>query len=83
MSAQKPTDSEIFEAIVAAAIEAGKVVHDIYRGGFDVQRKADASPVTDADNAAEAVILKRLREVAPHIPIIAEEEVEERLPVGA
>jgi len=75
MSVQKPKDSEIFEAIVAAAIEAGKVVHDIYRGGFDVQRKADASPVTDADNAAEAVILKRLREVAPHIPIIAEEEV--------
>jgi len=46
---------------VAAAIEAGKVVHDIYRGGFDVQHKADASPVTDADNAAEAIILKRLR----------------------
>ena len=75
MSKQKPADTEIFEAIVAAAIEAGKVVHDIYRGGFDVQSKADASPVTDADNAAEAVILKRLREVAPHIPVIAEEEV--------
>jgi 3'(2'), 5'-bisphosphate nucleotidase len=75
MSIQKPTDSEIFEAIVAAAVEAGKVVHDIYRGGFQVQSKADASPVTDADNAAEAVILKRLREIAPHIPIIAEEEV--------
>ena len=72
---KKPKDTEIFEAVVAAAIEAGKVVHDIYRGGFDVQRKADASPVTDADNAAEAVILKRLREVASHIPIIAEEEV--------
>jgi 3'(2'), 5'-bisphosphate nucleotidase len=72
---QKPKDNEIFEAIVAAAIEAGKVVHDIYRSGFDVQSKADASPVTDADNAAEAVILKALRAVAPHIPIIAEEEV--------
>ncbi len=75
MSKQKPADTEVFEAIVAAAIEAGKVVHDIYRGEFDVQRKADASPVTDADNAAEAVILKRLREIAPHIPVIAEEEV--------
>jgi 3'(2'), 5'-bisphosphate nucleotidase len=75
MSEQKPADNTILEAIVAAAIEAGKVVHDIYRGGFDVQRKADASPVTDADNAAEAVILERLRTIAPHIPIIAEEEV--------
>jgi 3'(2'), 5'-bisphosphate nucleotidase len=75
MSTQKPEDSAIFEAIVAAAIEAGKVVHDFYRGGFDVQRKADASPVTDADHAAEAIILKRLREIARQIPVIAEEEV--------
>jgi 3'(2'), 5'-bisphosphate nucleotidase len=75
MSKQKPADAEIFEATVVAAIEAGKVVHDIYRGGFDIQRKADASPVTDADHAAEAVILKRLSEIAPHIPVIAEEEV--------
>ena len=51
---------QLFEAIIAAAIEAGRVVHDIYRGGFDVQRKADASPVTDADHAAEAIILERL-----------------------
>jgi 3'(2'), 5'-bisphosphate nucleotidase len=75
MSNPKPADTEILEAIVVAAIAAGKVVHDIYRGGFDIQHKADASPVTDADNAAEAVILKRLHEIAPHIPVIAEEEV--------
>ncbi len=75
MSTQKPEDSAIFEAIVAAAIEAGKVVHDFYRGGFDVQHKADASPVTNADHAAEAIILRRLEEVAPRIPVVAEEEV--------
>jgi 3'(2'), 5'-bisphosphate nucleotidase len=75
MSTQKLEDSAIFEAIVAAAIEAGKVVHDFYRGGFDVQHKADASPVTNADHAAEAIILRRLKEVAPQIPVIAEEEV--------
>jgi 3'(2'), 5'-bisphosphate nucleotidase len=75
MSIQKLEDSAIFEAIVAAAIEAGKVVHGLYRSGFDVQRKADASPVTDADHAAEAIILRRLKEVAPQIPVIAEEEV--------
>jgi 3'(2'), 5'-bisphosphate nucleotidase len=75
MSTQKLEDSVIFEGIVAAAIEAGKVVHDFYRGEFDIRRKADASPVTDADNAAEAVILRRLKEIAPQIPVIAEEEV--------
>lgn len=72
----KSQDSEfLFEAIIAAAVEAGKVVHDIYRGQIDVSHKGDASPVTNADHAAEAIILKRLGEVAPHIPIIAEEEV--------
>jgi 3'(2'), 5'-bisphosphate nucleotidase len=75
MSKQKLEDSAIFEAIVAAAIEAGKVVHDFYRGEFDVQHKADASPVTNADQAAEAIILRRLKELAPQIPVIAEEEV--------
>jgi 3'(2'), 5'-bisphosphate nucleotidase len=68
-------DSDLFEAIIAAAIEAGKVVHNIYRSGFDVNRKADASPVTNADHAAEAIILERLSHAAAHIPIIAEEEV--------
>jgi 3'(2'), 5'-bisphosphate nucleotidase len=74
MSQSQTPDNDIFEAIIAAAIEAGKVVHDIYRGQIDVQHKADTSPVTNADHAAEAIILKRLGEVAPHIPIIAEEE---------
>jgi 3'(2'), 5'-bisphosphate nucleotidase len=75
MSKSQPTDNDLFEAIIAAAVEAGKVVHDIYRGEIDVSHKVDASPVTNADHAAEAIILKRLGEVAPHIPIIAEEEV--------
>src|ERR1700730_13856066 len=75
MSKRQPTDQDLFEAIIAAAVEAGKVVHDIYRGQIDVSHKVDASPVTNADHAAEAIILKRLGEVAPHIPIIAEEEV--------
>jgi len=74
MPPSQPTDNDIFEAIIAAAVEAGKVVHDIYRGQIDVSHKGDASPVTNADHAAEAIILKRLGEVAPHIPIIAEEE---------
>lgn len=75
MPQNQPSDSLLFEAIIAASIEAGKVVHNIYRSGFDVQRKADHSPVTDADHAAEAVILRRLKEIAPGIPVIAEEEV--------
>jgi 3'(2'), 5'-bisphosphate nucleotidase len=75
MSERQSADTGLFEAMIAAAIEAGRVVHDIYRGDFDVQRKADESPVTSADHAAEAIILERLSEAAPNVPIIAEEEV--------
>jgi 3'(2'), 5'-bisphosphate nucleotidase len=37
--------------------------------------KADSSPVTDADHAAEAIILAGLRRLTPGVPIVAEEEV--------
>jgi 3'(2'), 5'-bisphosphate nucleotidase len=72
---QTDSDTELFETMIAAAIEAGKVAHDIYRSDFDVQRKADLSPVTNADHAAEAIILQRLARAARDVPIIAEEEV--------
>lgn len=68
-------DNRLFEAMIAAAIEAGRVAHDFYRGGFNVSHKADSSPVTEADQAAEALILARLQHVAPDIPIVAEEQV--------
>jgi 3'(2'), 5'-bisphosphate nucleotidase len=67
--------SALLEAMVAAAVEAGRAAHEIYIAGFEVQRKADHSPVTQADHAAEAIILERLRHAAPDVPIVAEEEV--------
>ncbi|HEU4987499.1 MAG TPA: 3'(2'),5'-bisphosphate nucleotidase CysQ [Rhizobiaceae bacterium] len=67
------------EAAIVARLEelalvAGGVIMEIYRTGFDVERKADCSPVTEADRLAEAVILKGLRESYPDTPIVAEEE---------
>jgi 3'(2'), 5'-bisphosphate nucleotidase len=75
MPQSSAADHELLEAMVVAAIEAGRVAHKIYREGFAVQRKADQSPVTEADQAAEAVILEHLQRAAPAIPVIAEEEV--------
>ena len=48
---------------------------EIYDSGFEVSSKADASPVTEADVAAEAIILDGLALVAPTVNIIAEEAV--------
>ncbi len=58
----------------AIAVEAGAAVMSVYDRGAVVEQKADGSPVTEADLAAEAIILDRLRELAPRWPVVAEEE---------
>ena len=60
-------------AVEALTRRAGEVVMALYATDFAVQCKADASPVTLADQQAEAVILAGLRALTPHIPIVAEE----------
>jgi len=44
-----------------------------YAGTVERRQKADKSPVTDADQEAEALILDRLSKAAPGIPVVAEE----------
>src|SRR4051794_10936017 len=65
----------LLEDIAEAAREAGEAILTIVRRGFDVERKGDLSPVTEADRAAELIILAALARVAPGVPVIAEEEV--------
>jgi 3'(2'), 5'-bisphosphate nucleotidase len=68
------SDAHLLETMIGAALAAGRVIQQIYEEGFEVQRKADASPVTRADHAAESVILQHLAGAAPQLPIVAEEE---------
>jgi sulfate adenylyltransferase subunit 2/3'(2'), 5'-bisphosphate nucleotidase len=55
-------------------LAAGAEILRIYATDFKVDAKGDASPVTEADRAAEAIILENLKRMAPSIPVIAEEE---------
>src|SRR5690348_8538413 len=61
--------------LAAIAHEAGRVILRHYAEGAEARAKADQSPVTAADEEAEALILKRLAELAPGVPVIAEEEM--------
>jgi 3'(2'), 5'-bisphosphate nucleotidase len=63
----------LIELVRAAALSAGTTILEIYAQPFAVQQKADASPVTLADQLAEAAIVEALRRASPDIPIIAEE----------
>jgi 3'(2'), 5'-bisphosphate nucleotidase len=57
------------------ALEAGDRIMDIYaRPDFEVRAKGDASPVTEADEAADAVISAGLRAAFPDVPLITEEQ---------
>jgi len=67
--------TEILGLFEASAIAAGRVILDIYKAGADVRLKSDKSPVTEADEAAERVILDALSRDLPGIPVVAEEEV--------
>jgi len=57
------------------ARQAGAVILHVYDGDFAVGHKADASPVTAADEQAEALIVPALRALTPHWPVVAEEAV--------
>jgi 3'(2'), 5'-bisphosphate nucleotidase len=65
----------LLREVVALADRAGAVVLEHYQGDVAVRSKADASPVTAADEAAERVILAGLAELTPGIPAVAEETV--------
>ena len=67
--------SGLLDELAEAAKEAGDAILRIVRRGFDVESKRDSSPVTEADRAAELVILAALARIAPGVPVIAEEEV--------
>jgi 3'(2'), 5'-bisphosphate nucleotidase len=57
-----------------SCIEAGAVVMEVFaRERIDAQIKSDDSPVTEADERAEALLLERLAQGFPDLPIVAEE----------
>lgn len=65
---------DLLEIAKQAAIEAGKVVLELYDSGeFQSYQKDDDSPVTSADYKANEIIMTRLEELTPDIPIMSEE----------
>ena len=70
-----------FKALVQVmrrlALEAGDKIMAVYEGpDFDVKTKSDASPVTEADEAADAIISAGLRAAFPDVVLITEEQAD-------
>ncbi|PWK84750.1 3'(2'),5'-bisphosphate nucleotidase CysQ [Fulvimonas soli] len=65
--------SALLHAVAGVARQAGQAILDVYEGDFAVERKADASPLTAADLAAQRVILDGLAGIEPALPVLSEE----------
>jgi 3'(2'), 5'-bisphosphate nucleotidase len=63
--------------VLALVERAAVVILDHYGGEVEVAIKADASPVTAADRAAERLLVDGLRDLTPAVPVVAEEEMAE------
>ena len=66
--------SALLDALLPVARAAGDEIMKIYATDFEVRGKTDASPVTEADERAEALILPALARLTPDIPVVSEEE---------
>ncbi|PZO01564.1 MAG: 3'(2'),5'-bisphosphate nucleotidase [Alphaproteobacteria bacterium] len=67
----------LHEVIADVAEAAAVVILPYWRVGTAVETKSDDSPVTQADQKAEALILERLGALYPEVQTVAEEAVAE------
>ena len=64
---------DLAERVSDIARQASEAILDIYHSDFSVASKADASPVTAADVAADRIIRDALQAITPEIPVFSEE----------
>ena len=64
---------KLVDPVVDFAIAAGDAILEVYATDFDVQSKADDSPLTRADMASHHTLVKGLRDLTPELPVISEE----------
>jgi 3'(2'), 5'-bisphosphate nucleotidase len=71
--------AELMDALTEIAARASEAILQV-AGNVDVRNKDDGSPVTAADEAAEAVICDGLKRLAPSVPVISEEQASHERP---
>lgn len=65
----------LMQVLRRLALEAGARIMEVYAAAdVEVRAKADASPVTEADEAADQLIAEGLAEAFPRLPIVTEEQ---------
>ncbi len=75
-SAALVESTDLGRMLAEVAEDAAELILPYWRSDLAVERKADSSPVTEADRRAEDLILARLARLFPKIPTISEEAAE-------
>ncbi|WP_338828661.1 3'(2'),5'-bisphosphate nucleotidase CysQ [Bradyrhizobium sp. 27S5] len=65
----------LLESLTELAIRAGEAILAVNRSAMNVTGKSDGSPVTEADLAADHIIVEGLTRLAPHVSLLSEERV--------
>lgn len=75
-------DAALREGAIALARAAAAAILEVYDRGFDVETKADDSPLTAADLASHHCIVDGLAALTPEIPVLSEESFAEQAAAG-
>ncbi|MGI9369963.1 MAG: 3'(2'),5'-bisphosphate nucleotidase CysQ [Ruegeria sp.] len=74
---------DLIPVIRRLALEAGDKIMEIYDADdFDIKVKSDASPVTEADEAADALISAGLQDAFPDVMLVTEEQAASHTQTG-
>lgn len=69
----RPLPADLLDRFADLALDAGRAILAIRDAGAACRTKGDGSPVTEADEAAEAIIAAGLAQLLPEVPLVAEE----------
>ena len=70
-------DRGLLDAVRRIADDAARRILRVYHSPFEVARKADESPLTEADLASHRVIVEGLEGLSPSLPVLSEESADE------
>src|SRR5215813_7376572 len=71
---------QLIEPLTDLVIRAGEAILAVNRAVMKIDGKQDGSPVTEADLAADKIIGEGLARIAPDIPSLSEERVDQASP---
>ena len=66
----------LLETVSELSVRAGECILEVYNSDFDVDKKGDDSPLTQADLAANTLITEKLESIEPRFPILSEESAQ-------